>query len=119
MAVHAAGIGIFTESGLHNGGVCPAESLCGKIDGFGSSIRHAHCLGRKTVVAGKTGLKRVRLRFGIVADAVNPGTQMRLQGREVYPAVNVRAEVCRNGTAVFIGIVSVSFNHGSLSIFGR
>ena len=119
MAVHAAGIGIFTESGLHNGGVCPAESLCGKIDGFGSSVRHAHCLGRKTVAAGKAGLKRVRLRFGIVADAVNPGTQMRLQGREVHPAVNVRAEVCRNGTAVFIGIVSVSFNHGSLSIFGR
>ena len=89
MAVHAAGIGIFTESGLHNGGVCPAESLCGKIDGFGSSVRHAHCLGRKTVAAGKAGLKRVRLRFGIVADAVNPGTQMRLQGREVYPVVNV------------------------------
>ena len=82
-------------------------------------VHYTKSTSERTVAAGKAGLKRVRLRFGIVADAVNPGTQMRLQGREVYPAVNVRAEVCRNGTAVFIGIVSVSFNHGSLSIFGR
>ena len=118
MSVHTAGIRILAESRLQNSRIRTPESLCYEIDGFSRAVCHTDGIGRQMIQPGYPGFKRVGFRFGVVADTPNPLAQVRFQKRKVYLALNVGTEISRYRAVIFVGVISVSFNHISVIILG-
>ena len=116
--MHAAGIGILTKRRHQNGRVRSPKGLRYQINGFRSTIRHANRSGRQSVAVRQTGLQRIRFRFGISGYGRDAPAQMCTQSVEVHLIIYVGTEIAPYRVAVFIRIVSVSFNH-CLSIFDR
>ena len=61
--------------------------------------------------SGQCPFQGIRLRLGIMADAVEPLAQMLFQRFHVYMAVDVGTEIRHHRTFKMIGIVAVSLDH--------
>ena len=108
--MYTAGISIFAKGGLQNGGIRPSESLCNKIYGFDGSVCHTDSISRQVILVRKAGFKRIRFRFRIIPDSVNPCAQICFQCSKIYFAIDIGAEISSYRMLIFIGVVSVSFN---------
>ena len=96
---------------MEDGGLTAGKGVGGEVDGFGGAGSDADGGGVEAEPGGECLFQRVGFGLGIIADGVEPRTEMRLQRREIHVTIDIRAEIRPDGPPVAVCVVPVPLNH--------